>query len=301
MAAHGTGLPATLASLPAPVYVLFAVLTQLGDVWFVVALATLVYWLGEAAPLRFDRRRAAFVLGVALCAVAVVPLLKHLLALPRPPGAGPPARGVEVVPPALRPLYTSMATGDGYGVPSGHAFGSTAVYGAIAWSLPAYARRRRVLVVAAVVATVSVSRLVLGVHHLLDVVVGVLGGLALLLGARWLSTGGERPGRLVSLSVAFAAGNVLVAGVGPESFAILGATVGAALGWLATARPPAPSVSRRVAWGAVLVGCVLVAAVFGVPYLLSANPGVRFLAAALALALVVAWPGLVGRVAGPTA
>lgn len=295
MSFHGFGVPEALAGLPAPVYVLFTVLTQLGDVWFVFVLMTLLYWLGERGFLPFDRRRAAFVFGVGLCTLAVVPLLKHTLTVPRPPGAGAPARGVEAIPPAFRELYTSAATGDGFGFPSGHAFGSTVVYGAIAWSLREYPRRPRLAGAAALVATISFSRIVLGVHHLLDLGAGILGGLALLAFARWLSAGGERPGRLVLLAGGFAVANVLVAGVGEESFAILGAAAGGWLGWLATDRPPAPPASRREALVTVLVGFPLLLIFFGVPYALTDNPGVLFLAAALAFALTLLLPELVAR------
>lgn len=295
---HGLGVTEALGGLPAFVYVLFALLTQLGDVWFVFLLTTALYWLGEHAPVPIDRQRGAFLLALGLCALAVVPLLKGLFAVPRPPGAGPPARGVEAVPPALRAPYTSAATGDGLGFPSGHAFGSTVVYGGLALLLREYPRDRRVMGAAVVVALVSLSRLVLGVHHLLDVVAGVAGGLALLALAAWLSTGGERPVRVMALAVVAAALHTLLAGPTAESMSILGATVGGTAGWLATDRPPAESSSRQTAVQTAVLGLSLAVLVFAPVYVLTVNPSVRFLAAALTFGAVLVAPTVVTRWTG---
>jgi undecaprenyl-diphosphatase len=71
-----------------------------------------------------------------------------------------------------------------YSFPSGHAFAATATYGALALVLASrLPRRRGALVVGAaalLVAIVAASRVVLGVHYLLDVLAGIAGGVALL-------------------------------------------------------------------------------------------------------------------------
>ncbi len=79
-------------------------------------------------------------------------------------------------------LVDPVATATGKSFPSGHAMGSTVVYGAlILVFLPLLARRWQVAVVAAattVVLAIGFSRLALGVHYISDVVGGYVLGLA---------------------------------------------------------------------------------------------------------------------------
>jgi membrane-associated phospholipid phosphatase len=84
--------------------------------------------------------------------------------------------------PELDDPFVQLTT---YAFPSGHAFGATATYGALALVLASATtdRRRRlaVLIAAAVlVAVVAATRVVLGRHYLLDVLAGIAGGIALL-------------------------------------------------------------------------------------------------------------------------
>jgi membrane-associated phospholipid phosphatase len=92
---------------------------------------------------------------------------------------------VKVVVSRDRPkLEEPIATAFGQSFPSGHAFTSTAMYGALLLVfMPAIPRRHRPWEIAAtitLVAAIAFSRLALGVHFLTD----VLGGIAL--GAAWL-------------------------------------------------------------------------------------------------------------------
>ncbi|MCW2524788.1 MAG: phosphoesterase [Frankiales bacterium] len=96
--------------------------------------------------------------------------------------------------PDLRP---PVAHASGYAFPSGHAANSVAVYGSILLVvLPWVARRWQRWLLTAVtilpVLAVALSRLVLGVHWLTDVLGGLSLGLALLQVSCWLS-GGARP------------------------------------------------------------------------------------------------------------
>ncbi len=79
-------------------------------------------------------------------------------------------------------LVDPVATAFGKSFPSGHAMGSTIVYGALLLVfLPFLARRHRVLLVAAtavLVLAIGFSRLALGVHYISDVVGGYVLGLA---------------------------------------------------------------------------------------------------------------------------
>ena len=72
-----------------------------------------------------------------------------------------------------------------YAFPSGHSFGATATYGALAIVLASVAvtARRRVgllAAAAALVVVVGASRVILGRHYALDVLAGIAGGVALL-------------------------------------------------------------------------------------------------------------------------
>jgi membrane-associated phospholipid phosphatase len=72
-----------------------------------------------------------------------------------------------------------------YAFPSGHAFGATATYGALALVLVSTTagKRRRVALIAGAVAlilVVAASRVIVGAHFLLDVSAGIAGGVALL-------------------------------------------------------------------------------------------------------------------------
>ena len=83
--------------------------------------------------------------------------------------------------PELENPFVRLTT---YSFPSGHAFAATATYGALALVLASGASRTRGAVVVAaaavLVVVVAASRVILGVHYLLDVLAGVAAGLALL-------------------------------------------------------------------------------------------------------------------------
>lgn len=72
-----------------------------------------------------------------------------------------------------------------YAYPSGHAFGATATYGSLALVLASapMGRRGRIAVLtgaAALIFVVGASRVILGRHYALDVLAGLVGGVALL-------------------------------------------------------------------------------------------------------------------------
>jgi membrane-associated phospholipid phosphatase len=149
VAARGVGELAVADSLPDAVVSLFAALTYLGDPWLCLLAVSAAYVVGDR--LGIARPSSAFVLALGLGAVGLTVGLKELFALPRPPGA------VE----------------SGYGFPSGHALGATVFWGGVALLADAGRRRARLGVAAAVVFVVALSRVVIGVHYLADVVAGV--------------------------------------------------------------------------------------------------------------------------------
>lgn len=180
---RGIGGVAFADSLPDPVVAAGGLLTQLGDMWFLLLAIAVLYWRardGRAPALTATPLRdCLLLLALAVGAYAAVAALKSVFALPRPPGAGTAVLPAWL-PSAASPLYESMVTAGGYGFPSGHATASTAVYGGAAVLLRAGTRRVQYLAAGAVVALVGLSRLLIGVHYLVDVVAGVLLGLAVL-------------------------------------------------------------------------------------------------------------------------
>ena len=274
-----------------PVVVLFALVTQLGDVWFLFLLGSTLYVAGERLPRwGVDRRRGLFVLALVLAYVALVGALKTAFLLPRPPGATE-APAIAWLPAMLEPVYTSIATGHGPGFPSGHALGTTMVWVGAALVLDAGRRRSRLAVAGAVVALVSLSRLVLGVHYAVDVVVGAAVGL-LVVGALYrLSDAGTRPEQVLRFAVAAGVLGVLVA-VTFDSVTALGGALGGSLGWraVAEATPARPSSARATAAGVATV--VAAAALFGAVYAFTPPLAVSFLGAVAATAVAVAAPAV---------
>ena len=229
IATRGIGVAATLhEALPAVAIVAFVGITQLGSVPFVAALSVGIYWF-------LDRRGGAFVVGVALGAVALTAALKAGFALPRPP-----------------PDWWHVPA-SGYGFPSGHATAAAATWGAVAHAVPLGSARRRWGVAAAVIGLVAVSRIALGVHFLADVIAGVGVGVAFLAAVAWVA--GRRPGAALIAACAAGVAGAVATGGGTGALGMLGTALGATLAWTRTAVPDRPwgrgDVPHAVAGGVV--------------------------------------------------
>lgn len=195
----------------------FAV-TNLGDSWFLLVALTLFYWYGSDhrgsdAPSSPRARGArgrddgALAVGLALGALALVTMLKHLFALGRPPAA------LQAYPE------------DGLGFPSGHAMGSTVAYGAMGYLGARWDRRRGLAVAAVVAAAVGLSRTVLGVHYLGSVLAGFAIGAAFLWAMlRWTR---EDPTWAFAVVAVLAVG-AMAAGALADGASALGGAVGGA-------------------------------------------------------------------------
>jgi membrane-associated phospholipid phosphatase len=209
-----------------------AVLTQLGDLWFLGLLLGVLYWT------RPDRQDEIAVVGATLLTgIGLYRGFKELFALPRP---NEPPVATAWFPDLLQPLWESIVAPASYGFPSGHATSATIVYVGLAAVLTVGARRRRFAVAGLLVGVVSLSRILLGVHYLVDVVAGTALGLCLVaLGVWALQT--QRLTALFALAVLAAGFAVLTSHAGFEAVLLLGATLGAFLGWqvvaLARERP----------------------------------------------------------------
>lgn len=141
--------------VPDVLYPLVEAITRLGDVSVLVGVTVV-------ATVVLERDRALSFFGTVIGGFAVLGGLKAALALGRPPG--------EVH------LIETATTG----FPSGHALGAAVVYGGLALSLERERRRLAFAVVAPLVVAIALSRIVLGVHYLVDVVVGLGAAIAYL-------------------------------------------------------------------------------------------------------------------------
>lgn len=243
-------------------------ITMLGNIGFLLVLFALDYWFG--AP-----RRGAHALGLAVAGMAVITVLKFFFAIPRPP-------------PAVNSIPIS-----GYSFPSGHATASTIAYGILAYDLRIGTARLRYAVASLLVALIALSRVVLGVHYVRDVVAGILIGVAFLAAAFTLTR--HVPSRGFSLALALAVVALLVSNWSHDGVAVLGAATGAAVAWyFLDAMPTVQSTSEYV----VLLGGVLpMLGVLGyVGTLSGVDLFVAFLLNAVTLSSILVAPLVVSRV-----
>lgn len=221
---RGIGVVELVSHLPDTAIGVAGLVTQLGDMWFVLFGITLVYafsrWKTPLTEAPF--RDSLYLFAIAIGAYAFTVVLKHAFALPRPPGATT-ATAPEYVPLIAHGVYESMVTGDGYGFPSGHALKTTAVYGGAALTLTTWDRTRQLLGAGVVATLVALSRVVLGVHYLVDVVVGVALGVVFLVSVERFTARDPQRALLVSFALGLLAvgltmelksGLVVVAAVG---------------------------------------------------------------------------------------
>lgn len=182
----------------------FTVLTQLGDAWFLFTAVALLYWFG-------NRRRGAFALSAILGALALTLALKGLFELPRPAAE----------------LHVGHASG--YGFPSGHALGATTLWGLLALVLERGSQRWRAVGAGAVVAVVATSRLVIGVHYVVDVVVGIAIALVYLAVLLYVTEWSPTRGFVVAAGITVVA--LATNGLTLDSTATAAGVVGAGATW----------------------------------------------------------------------
>lgn len=296
-AVRGTGVTEALSRLPDAVVVLFALLTQLGDPWFLFVLFAALHWLGSRRLGLAPGRRTALLLGLALGALALTTGLKAVFALPRPAGAAtaPPP---PWLPAGLDPAFREFATGDGFAFPSGHAIGSTVAYGSLAALAEAGTRRARRLTAASVVGVVCLSRLALGVHYAVDVVAGVAVGAAYLAVAFELVDGRPRRAYALAAAVSACAVGVAVAAGHParEAVAGLGATLGGLVVWYAVEGTDRTASATDVGLPAAAAGLAVTGGVWIATYAAAPPLPVTLLANAVTVGGVLALPTVVARI-----
>lgn len=255
---------------------IMVVITDLGGADYLVLILALLFWLTR-------RHDAAIVAAYALTAASLMLALKAALGWDRPP----------------EDVWVIEYEADPYGFPSGHALIATVVYGGLLYKFDLHRRWGAVLGVVTLIALVSISRVVLGLHYLGDLFVGVALGLALLVGLELLVDGDLRLG--FAVAVVAAALGAAVAGPSIETTWIL---VGFALGGLAVGHriDSLPPLRSRVE-GAVLAGLgigviTLGVALEGIVTAVEPRPVAIGLLVGLYAALfvvVLVLPALVGR------
>ncbi|GAB3029335.1 phosphatase PAP2 family protein [Natronobiforma cellulositropha] len=237
---------------------LAVVVTDLGSSTVLMFILALLFWLTR-------RRETALIVSYAFAGYVFILVVKTLLGMPRPPEA----------------VHLIAVDGDAYGFPSGHAFAAVVVYGGL-YSVFEVARRRLALaVVATLVVLVSLSRVVLGMHHLGDVVVGAALGVAFLFAMGRLTDGDPVRGFALALVIALAL--LAITGVTQDALFGLGGAVGGILGSLRLESLPA---LRSRLEGAVL-------AVVGVGFIVGVTALESAVEAAFTPALLVLYAGLI--------
>ncbi|SDJ49427.1 phosphatase PAP2 family protein [Natronorubrum texcoconense] len=250
---------------------LVVAVTELGSPTTLMVILAVLFWCGS-------RRRSALVISYGVAGLGFILALETLLGLPRPPES----------------VYLTSIDVEGYGFPSGHAFASVVVYGGL---VSAYDRLRdpvALLGAGALVVAVSLSRVVLGVHYLGDVVVGAILGVAFVTAMSRVSRGMPTVGFAVALALAIPA--VYVTGAAAYAVLALGAAIGGLLttGWI----DRLPRLRSRLE-GAVLVavGITVIVALRIVETIVDVTPLLVALYAVL-VAWIVFAPALVDRVGG---
>lgn len=292
---HGFGVAEVLASVPDWVVVLFALVTQLGDAWFIFGAVALLYWLGDDRLTGNPREAGALLVALGVCALVTTVALKSYFAVHRPLGAG------EAVPPgwlpaALDAVYQSIATGDGFGFPSGHATGATIAYGGAAvlydrvWN-----RERRYAVAAGFVVVIALSRLVIGVHLLPDVLAGIVAGLVVLYGTLRLSDGRPERAFVVATAIAVVGLAVALAGGHPGEATKAAVGIGGGLGGVVEWSRYGDAERSRVPTRVTLVALPALGVLWGGVYAAELGLAVSALGSAVAVGGILAVPRLVGE------
>ena len=140
---------------------LFALITHLGEETFFLVIAILFFWC-------IDKREGYFILITGLVGTVVNQIAKLFFRIPRP----------WVLDPNFDIIESARAEATGYSFPSGHTQNIAGTYGAIAAYKPT---RAKTIVCTTIIALVAFSRMYLGVHTPLDVIVSLLFALALIL------------------------------------------------------------------------------------------------------------------------
>ncbi len=139
----------------------FSTITHLGEETFFLVVAIIFFWC-------VNKREGYFILITGLLGTVVNQFMKLFFRVPRP----------WVLDENFKIIEAAREEATGYSFPSGHTQNVAGTYGAIAAYNP---KRWKTFLCVTIIALVAFSRMYLGVHTPLDVVVSLLIGLALVL------------------------------------------------------------------------------------------------------------------------
>lgn len=139
----------------------FATVTHIGEETFFLAFAIIFFWC-------VNKRQGYFILITGLVGTVVNQVAKLFFRIPRP----------WVLDPEFNIIESARAEATGYSFPSGHTQNVAGTFGAIAAYEP---KKWKTAVCVTIIALVGFSRMYLGVHTPLDVVVSLLVALGLIL------------------------------------------------------------------------------------------------------------------------
>ncbi|MDZ7730406.1 MAG: phosphatase PAP2 family protein [Natrialbaceae archaeon] len=265
---------------PEQLDVLMAIVTDFGGTEFLVVILALLFWLTR-------RKETATAVAYAVAGGALIIALKAFLDLPRPPAE----------------VWVIEYDSDPHGFPSGHAFISTVVYGGLLYKFDQLENSLAAGGAVGIIALVSLSRVVLGLHYLGDVLVGAVLGVAFL--AVMITTVGVniRGGFVISVATAIAA----VAIAGPEiadvwillGFALGGVVAAPKVADLPALRSRLEAIVVTLAGLVVLITGILAAGVVTElePAILSIGLSVGLFAGMLIAIMLI--PAAIGRIEHP--
>ncbi len=294
---RGVGETEVIETLPELVVAVFGLFSHLADPWFVFGTVALFYLIASDWWDDTPRQTGVMLMSLAVCGLAATLLGKVVVGVPRPPAAATPATPPSWFPESMSIWFRAVTTSTGFGFPSGHAIAATVLYGGAAFLLDTPFRTLRRGLAAALISLVSLSRVVIQVHYLVDIVMGViLGGIILWLivpsGAR-VSGGDPTIGFVLAGGLAVAA--VCVAAFHgydselTEALIALGIATGGGLGWQ-VCNGGEPPLQPGTAAATVAVG----GGVGGVAYLIGSDAGMVISAGAVTAGIVSA-PSILTR------
>lgn len=260
------GVSATIREAAGPTVTdAFALLTELGGVPFLIVALAVLYWID-------DRESTATVIGYTLVALALTLLLKEWLTIPRPP-------------PAVRAVAVESGS---HGFPSGHAIAAIVVYGSLLLVRGGLRNPRAALPTATLIGLIGLSRVVIGVHYLGDVLAGFAVGAAVVAALHF--TIRDRPHLACAIAAVCSLLAVLVTGSATYALVILGGSLGGivAFGTVDVGSLPRPD-GLVQSVGLVAVGLAVVGALFALSTAVPVAP-IAVLGSAVLVGVVVVLP-----------
>ena len=259
-------------AVPAEFLPVVWVVTLLGGSTFLMAGLSVTYWNADE-----HRETVLAVVATAFVALAVTLSLKWGIGLPRPPES----------------VQRYVTADSPVGFPSGHTIAATVVYGGGLLASGRHRDLRVALPVVSLVVAVGLSRVVLGVHYLGDVLAGFVVGLVLLGVLAFALRRG--PAAAFGLAAVCALPALFVAGDTGDAALALGGSLGGVFGtaW----RVPDEGLNSRAERAVLTVGGLLfLGGVVGTVEIVEPPLVVAGVAYALLTFGIVTLPALVGRV-----